>query len=46
MGFEDFFDIDLLRSHRGYHVLHMEVRVRAMRVMVMVVRVRARAMRW
>ena len=24
MGFEDFFDIDLLRSHRGYHVLHME----------------------
>lgn len=24
MGFEDFFDIDLLRSHQGFHVLHME----------------------
>lgn len=24
MGFEDFFSIDLLRSHRGFHVLHME----------------------
>lgn len=24
MGFEDFFSIDLLRSHKGFHVLHME----------------------
>lgn len=24
MGFEDFFDLDVLRSHKGYHVLHME----------------------
>lgn len=24
MGFEDFFDLDLLRSHRGFHVMHME----------------------
>ena len=24
MGFEDFFDIDLLRSHKGFHILHME----------------------
>jgi hypothetical protein len=24
MGFEDFFDIDLLRMHQGFHVLHME----------------------
>ena len=23
MGFEDFFDIDLLRSHRGFHVITM-----------------------
>lgn len=24
MGFEDFFDLDLLRSHRGFHVLSMQ----------------------
>lgn len=24
MGFEDFFDIELLRSHKGFHVIHME----------------------
>jgi hypothetical protein len=24
MGFEDFFDVDLLQSHQGYHVIHME----------------------
>jgi hypothetical protein len=24
MGFEDFFAIDLLRSHKGFHVMHME----------------------
>lgn len=24
MGFEDFFDIELLRSHQGFHLLHME----------------------
>jgi hypothetical protein len=24
MGFEDFFDINLLRSHRGFHVMNME----------------------
>ena len=24
MGFEDFFDLNLLRSHRGFHVLSME----------------------
>jgi hypothetical protein len=24
MGFEDFFDIELLRSHKGFHILHME----------------------
>lgn len=24
MGFEDFFDLELLRSHRGFHVQHME----------------------
>ena len=24
MGFEDFYDIDLLRTHKGFHVIHME----------------------
>lgn len=24
MGFEDFFDLDLLRSQKGFHILHME----------------------
>jgi hypothetical protein len=24
MGFEDFFDLEVLRSHRGFHVLHMK----------------------
>lgn len=24
MGFEDFFDIDLLRSHKGFHIMTME----------------------
>ena len=24
MGFEDFFDLELLYSHRGFHVMHME----------------------
>ena len=24
MGFEDFYDIDLLRTHKGFHVMHME----------------------
>ena len=24
MGFEDFFDLDLLRSHQGLHIMHME----------------------
>jgi len=24
MGFEDFFDLELLRSHEGLHVMHME----------------------
>jgi hypothetical protein len=24
MGFEDFFDMELLRKHRGFHVMHME----------------------
>lgn len=24
MGFEDFFDLDLLRSHEGLHIMHME----------------------
>ena len=23
MGFEDFFDLDLLQSHKGFHVMHM-----------------------
>ena len=24
MGFEDFFDVQLLRSHSGFHLLHMD----------------------
>jgi hypothetical protein len=24
MGFEDFFDLDLLKSHKGFHMMHME----------------------
>ena len=24
MGFEDFFGLDLLRSHKGFHIMHME----------------------
>jgi len=24
MGFEDFFDLDLLYSHKGFHIMHME----------------------
>ena len=24
MGFEDFFDLDLLESHQGFHMMHME----------------------
>jgi hypothetical protein len=24
MGFEDFFDVDLMRTHKGFHVMHME----------------------
>ena len=24
MGFEDFFDVQLLRSHAGFHLLHMD----------------------
>ena len=24
MGFEDFYDIDLLQSHKGFHTMHME----------------------
>ena len=24
MGFEDFFDVDLLRSHKGFHMMQMK----------------------